>query len=115
MRAVIKTAIRDARPFVEEQETFTAGSVFALNYETGYVVFSYGHHHPLFACVNRGGRRVWFVNEAKVSVTTSKHRTMLAPRGVHLHPMSCEAMRLLHRCIAGRDERGLASFATAYA
>lgn len=103
---------RQARLLIEEQASFSASSVFAIKYARGYVVFSYGHHFPMFACVNApdGGRK-WFVNVRKYSTTTSKHTTTLSPRGVHLIPTSHDTMLELHRAIARADVPSLASFA----
>ncbi len=109
------TTLKQARPLIEARQSFSASSVFALAYPKGYVVFSYGHHHPMFACVNRAdGKAVWFVNATKVSATTSKHTTTLAPRGVYLRRMSRESMLHLHRAIAREDARELECFSYDY-
>lgn len=106
------TTLKQARPLIEARQSFSASSVFALGYPKGYVVFSYGHHFPMFACVNRAdGRPVWFVNARKYSTTTSKHTTTLAPRGVYLRSLSHDSMLSLHRAIAREDARELDAFA----
>ena len=106
-----KTTHRQARLLIEEQASFSASSVFAIQYARGYVVFSYGHHFPMFACVNHAdGSRKWFVNVRKYSTTTSKHTTTLAPRGVHLTPTSHDTMLGLHRAIARGDAHDLACY-----
>jgi len=106
-----KATHKQARLLIEEQATFTASSVFAIQYPRGYVVFSYGHHFPMFACVNdRDGSRKWFVNVRKYSTTTSKHTTTLRPRGVSLTPSSHDTMLGLHRAIARGDAHDLACY-----
>lgn len=62
-----------------------------------YVVYSYGHHWPLFVYEKIGG--TWMVNEDKASRTTSKHRGQVWPRDdfsrAHAEPRSCTWLREL--------------------
>jgi hypothetical protein len=82
----MKIANRDARSFVQKEHPFQGNNLFAeyktLNNPDGtngpglwYVVYSYGVHWPLFICANG----VWFENEDRHSVTTSKHRSQTHP------------------------------------
>jgi hypothetical protein len=85
----MKIANRDARKYVVKRHPFEGsnltGQLFCVdpkdktegNY--GYVVYSYGKHFPLFVCIHINGEDLWFENEDKYSVTTSKHRTQCHP------------------------------------
>ena len=39
------------------------------------MVFSYGRHWPLFACIDG----TWYENQERYGTTTSKHRSQLHP------------------------------------
>ena len=81
----MKIANRDARPLVQKQHPFEGNNIYAqfhtMKNEDGthtgmwYAVYSYGDHWPLFVHAND----IWFENEDKHSVTTSKHRTQTHP------------------------------------
>lgn len=77
----MKIANRDARNFVRQRLPFQGSNLFAQVHtrnsepDTWYVVYSYGVHWPLFICANG----VWFENEDRFSVTTSKHRSQTHP------------------------------------
>lgn len=78
-----------ARALVQRKEHFDGAHVFArwqtkdsdnergCSKQTLYVVYSYGHHFPLF--VYDADSNVWIENSSKYSNTTSKHRTQLHP------------------------------------
>jgi hypothetical protein len=63
------------RPLVQSNVEFQANNIFAENKNGNYVVFSYGHHWPLFAFING----LWYENSDKYTVTTSKHRNNVHP------------------------------------
>jgi len=81
----MKIANRSARSFVQQQLPFEGSNLFATWFcvnpssgdpmDFGYVVYSYGKHWPLFIHING----VWFENEERHSVTTSKHRSQTHP------------------------------------
>lgn len=90
----IRVALKDARVCVQRKEEFiSTAAVFStirrtqrhpVRDDTGieadcrtYVVYSYGHHWPIF--VYDFETQQWFENSDKFSVTTSKHTTMLCP------------------------------------
>jgi hypothetical protein len=64
-----------AREFVQVCAPFTGSNTFAELISGIYVVFSYGHHFPMFACVNG----TWYENGDKFSPSTSKQQTQLHP------------------------------------
>jgi len=64
-----------AREFVQVRAPFVGSNTFAEVISGIYVVFSYGYHFPLFACVN--GK--WYENGDKYSPSTSKQKSQLHP------------------------------------
>ena len=85
----MKIANRDAREFVQKKHPFQGNNLFAEFFcvdpkdatpgQYGYVVYSYGKHWPLFVCITVDGQDLWFENEDRHSVTTSKHRSQAHP------------------------------------
>lgn len=71
----MKIANRDARRHVQSRTTFVGSNLFGATFHDGYAVFSYGFHWPLF--IHSNG--MWFENEERHSVTTSKHRSQSHP------------------------------------
>jgi len=75
----MKIANRDARQYVQRLHPFEGSNLFAQFRPEGdglrYIVYSYGHHWPLFVHVNG----TWFENVGKNSRTTAKHRTQTHP------------------------------------
>ena len=97
----MKIANRDARKFVQREHPFEGSNLFAEfktqnnDDETNgpdmwYVVYSYNTTWPLF--IKAEG--IWFENEDRFSVTTSKHRTQSHPHCPTVL-LSVEWMRLL--------------------
>lgn len=92
----VKTSNIRCRQFVQSRQPFTANNLFGvylegndeLNLSPRYVVYSYGTHFPLF--VHQSG--VWFENQDRYSVTTSKHRSQSHPH-CPTQPMTTGAMR----------------------
>ncbi len=62
--------------------------------DSGYAVFSYGRHWPLFVAVTLGGRTVWFENKNRWGTTTSKHRSQSHPH-CDTTMLTVDEMRLL--------------------
>jgi len=85
----LKIANREARSFVQRLHPFQGANLFATYWcanpysadsgDSGYAVFSYGVYWPLFISVHINGHDVWFENEERYSVTTSKHRSQTHP------------------------------------
>lgn len=81
----MKIANRDARQYVKRLQLFQGNNLFATYFranpssvdpgDSGYAVFSYGEHWPLFVYCNG----VWYENEERWSRTTSKHRSQTHP------------------------------------
>jgi uncharacterized protein YqhQ len=70
-----KISNKTARGFVQVQAPFVGSNTFAEVISGIYVVFSYGHHFPMFVCVNG----TWYENGDKFSPSTSKQQTQLHP------------------------------------
>lgn len=74
--------------------TFKDANKYATNEAGGrlYVVWSYGHHWPLFIYDRKSAR--WLRNVSKISPTTSRHATMCQPyrNVVGMLPVSCAGM-----------------------
>jgi hypothetical protein len=99
----VKTSNIKCRQFVQSRQPFTANNLFAvhlpaqpdLNLTERYVVYSYGTHFPLFvwqACDQGSQLGMWFENQDRYSVTTSKHRSQSHPH-YPTQPMTTGAMR----------------------
>lgn len=89
-----KISTRSCRTSVKLRAPFRChGSLYgtqkmAADGETMYVVYSYGEHWPLF--VYHAG--VWYENEDRYSVTTSKHRSASHPHCETQH-VACDALK----------------------
>ena len=89
MKAVKTSNIR-CRALVKSRQPFTANNLFGVrmpanpdsNLTERYVVYSYGTHFPLFvwqACDQGSEFGMWFENQDRYSVTTSKHKSQSHP------------------------------------
>ena len=107
----MKTANRDARQHVLYLHPFEGNNLHAEYFcvnpksalegimgDSGYVVYSYGDHWPLFIAMTLVpyGPDVWFENKDRHSVTTSKHRSQTHPHQPTTL-LSTEHMLLLRR------------------
>jgi hypothetical protein len=97
----MKIANRDARPLVQQLHPFRGNNLFAQFHtqnnadgtngpDMWYVVYSYGHHWPLFVHANG----VWFENADRHSVTTSKHHSQCHPH-MTMVPLPLDWMKRL--------------------
>ena len=83
MTKPIKTSNGKCRTLVQNREVFKANNIFSeqrdtyFNREQVYIVYSYGHHFPMFVYHERSG--TWFENSDRYSVSTSKHRSQSHP------------------------------------
>lgn len=84
-----KNLIRNAQAgtYVAMRQSFQGANLYAQTESATppdalrvlfYVVYSYGPHFPLFVYDPRDGG-VWYENEDRYSVTTSKHRSQSHP------------------------------------
>ena len=64
-----------SRSYVQDRLPFKANNLFAVTKGNKYIVYSYGVHFPLFLFSNG----IWYENQDKYSVTTSKHKTQSPP------------------------------------
>lgn len=72
------TALRDVGGRVRNRLAFQGNNIYG-QWEAAqdvYVVYSYGSHWPLAVWVRQWNQ--WFVNDARYSCTTSRHRSSLA-------------------------------------
>lgn len=111
MKAV-KTSNIKCRTLVQSRQPFNGNNLFGvylegnadLNLTPRYVVYSYGTHWPLFvwqACDQDSDLGMWFENQDRYSVTTSKHKTQAHPH-YPTQPMTTGAMiRIVEDGIAG--------------
>jgi hypothetical protein len=98
-----RTPLRDMRRAVMSRAAFTGNSVFSEHRGDRYIVYSYGHHFPMYICEHD----TWYENVDRYSVTTSKHKSCTRPYGVELMPMTTAAMRRIARSgIAGLAAMG---------
>ena len=85
-----KIANRDARYYVEKLLPFEGSNTWGENKRNGtYVVYSYGAHFPIFIYAEG----VWFENEDRYSVSTSRQQSQCRPSGVETAKRSTEDMR----------------------
>lgn len=92
---MIRTTNTDCRKYVVAREPFTASNIFGVKGRDTYVVYSYGHHFPMYAFIN--GR--WHGNSDKYSATTTRHQSLARPvhRGSDMQWHStAELERLIH-------------------
>jgi len=85
----MKTSNIQCRKLVQERKPFKGNNLFGEQDGNLYVVYSYGHHWPLFVYSACG---IWYENANKRSVSTSKHRMQSNPL-VNTIPMSVEALK----------------------
>jgi hypothetical protein len=71
-----KITNKQARTFVCECKPFLANNLSAIQVKDLYIVYSYGYW-PLYVWDSK--TCVWYENEERYSVTTSKHRTQARP------------------------------------
>ncbi len=98
----MKVANRNARQYVQRLHPFEGSNLYGTFFctnpsstalgDSGYVVYSYGQHWPLFINVCDQ----WFENKDRHSVTTSKHRSQTHPHQPTIL-LSTDHMKLLVR------------------
>ena len=72
-----KIANKNAREYVNRCEDFTGNNTFGQREINQYVVYSYGHHFPMY--VYDYTTQEWYANSDKYSPTTSKHQSQCRP------------------------------------
>jgi len=71
----MKVSNNNCRRYVKQMIPFKGSNLYAEMNKCIYTVYSYGRHFPLFVCKDG----VWYENNEKYSVTTSKHRSQSHP------------------------------------
>jgi hypothetical protein len=80
-----------ARSYVNAKVNFQGSHMYGMWQGRYFVVFSYGHHFPMYAYDSKRGE--WLGNEDKYSPTTSRHqRDTMPTEGVHKW-MGTEALK----------------------
>lgn len=75
---ITKTPNKHARQYVQLRRNFMGSNLKGQWHPSGvYVVYSYGHHFPIWVYDAIGG---WFGNMDKYSRTTSKHQSQTHPQ-----------------------------------
>lgn len=63
--------------YVKERKPFKGSNLYGANTESGYAVWSYGPHFPLYYW--DGINNTWYGNEDRYSMTTSRHKNQAMP------------------------------------
>jgi hypothetical protein len=95
----MKIANKHCRPYVEQRTPFQGSNLWGVWHKSTivestdkqYVVYSYGHHFPIY--IFAGGQ--WFANKDKYSCTTSKHQGQARPYSVEMHWLNTDSMQRL--------------------
>jgi hypothetical protein len=66
---------KNSSEYVYNQVEFKANNIFSEKCDNIYIVYSYGHHFPMY--VNYNSK--WYENSDKYSVSTSKQQTQARP------------------------------------
>lgn len=82
-----RIANKDARQYVENLIPFKGSNTYGLRYATAttelYVVYSYGHHFPMYIAEWEKGAdpksAAWYQNVDRYSPSTSKHQSQCKP------------------------------------
>lgn len=86
-----RTSNGQCRKFVQSRKPFKANNLFGVIEGNLYVVYSYGHHWPLFVCDMNNNQ--WYENTDKYSVSTSKHKSQSNPHVNAVIPMTVKEMQ----------------------
>ena len=99
-----------AGEFVRFMETFTTNNqtIFAEYKNGNYVVYSYGHHFPMFAHI----KGEWIGNEDKYSVTTSRHQNICRPSNVSKYVNTNTLKELINGKTEEQSEQDVLKFAS---
>jgi hypothetical protein len=92
------------REYVQRREPFQGSNLWGVwqnstltkSEERFYVVYSWGHHFPIY--IYDEGTQQWFGNTDKFSVSTSKHQYQARPFDVKIHWLHTQAICVLAVC-----------------
>lgn len=108
--SIPKVPNRDCRPYIQARKPFVGSNLYGAvtvhwdydhindhyhNCRTGYAVYSYGEHWPLWYYDDATAQ--WFGNEDKCSRTTTKHMSQTYPTydASKIQWLPVRAMRIL--------------------
>ena len=81
----MKIANKNCREYVQRREPFQGSNLWGAwikstlveSSDEQYVVFSYGHHFPIY--IFDQDTQQWFANKDKYSLTTTRHQSQARP------------------------------------
>lgn len=89
----MKVSNSKCRELVNERREFTGSNLFAeKENDRCYVVYSYGHHFPIYAFIDGKG---WLGNSDKCSQSTSKHQSQARPESEITYVSTKELKKLI--------------------
>jgi hypothetical protein len=102
----VKVANKRCRQYVQQRTPFQGSNLWGVwhnstlveSNDRHFVVYSYGHHFPLF--IYDEATQQWFVNRDKYSQSTTRHQSQARPvwEGSEMHWLSTSSMQLLATC-----------------
>lgn len=85
---------KEADKYTTEREPFKGSNTWgSWVTENLYVVFSYGHHFPIYAWDEELG--MWFGNKDKYSRSTTRHQSQLRPNTSFIQYLPTEQIKEL--------------------
>jgi hypothetical protein len=89
-----RTSNNQARQLVETGQEFNGNNTYArYTSDNCYVVYSYGSHFPMY--IRFDG--IWYGNDDKYSVSTSRHQSQLRPSHVHKYVDTNEMQEIIRK------------------
>jgi len=102
----VKVANKNCRDYVKSRKPFNGSNLWGVwhnstlveSNDRQYVVYSYGHHFPIY--IFDEATNQWFANKDKYSQSTTRHQSQARPiwEGSEMQWLSTDAMRLLATC-----------------
>lgn len=85
---------KEVDKYTTEREPFKGSNTWgSWVTENLYVVFSYGHHFPIYAWDEELG--MWFGNKDKYSRSTTRHQSQLRPNTSFIHYLPTQDIKNL--------------------
>lgn len=90
-----RTSNKGCGKYVAERIPFQGSNLFAIHKSDSlYVVYSYGHHFPMYIYDKEVGQ--WFANKDKYSPSTTRQQSQARPHGVTvIHYLNTDDMLTL--------------------
>ena len=73
----MRVANKDAKQYIDRQEKFIGSNTFGEQADNLYVVYSYGHHFPMYIYDRQAGE--WIGNKGRDSVSTTRQQSHCRP------------------------------------